>query len=38
MIEQVLADPPPTRPAGETSADNVVAVVQLYRELLPSAA
>jgi glycosyltransferase involved in cell wall biosynthesis len=35
MIEQILAEPPPREPPQyETNADNILAVVQLYRELL----
>jgi glycosyltransferase involved in cell wall biosynthesis len=37
MIEQVLADPPLREPrARHTNADNIQAVVQVYRELLIS--
>jgi len=38
MIDKLLADPPPQEPRSRgTNADNIQAVVQLYRELLPSA-
>jgi hypothetical protein len=36
VIEQVLADPPPEQRPAETNADNVLAVVELYRGLLKS--
>ena len=34
MIEQVLADPPPQQRPAEANAENVSAVVDLYRELI----
>jgi hypothetical protein len=38
MIDKVLADPPREEPRSHvTNADNIQAVVQLYRELLASA-
>jgi len=38
MIDQVLADPPPQEPrVRQTNADSLLAIVQVYRELLMSA-